>query len=146
MYTTLLLILFTGVMVVPLFITGPVAAVIFNFITKIRNYFVFLLFWFLLLVTNGIAGLLIITTFGHSWPGPGFFTVLATPISAIASLIILLRLRKKLWHNLINESRWRILYVIGIILIPSFQILVAIISPRFVDSVCRWLYPMGLGC
>ena len=146
MKEALSLALFIGVMVVPLGINGPVASMLFHYIVQKKNFFLFLLFWTLLLVTSGIAGLLIITTWGHAWPGPGFLTVLATPISAVISVIILLQLRKQLWQILINDRQWRILYIVGIVIIPSLQIFVAITSPTFVDSVCRWLYPMGLGC
>jgi hypothetical protein len=130
----------------PFFFPGPIAAIVFYAVSKRNNIAITILFWLGLLMVNGIASFLIIATWGHSWPGAGFFAVLASPLSAIASIIILLRAGKDYWRVAENNLPWRILYITGIILIPLLQLLVAFWAPQFVDAVCQWLYPRGLGC
>lgn len=136
---------FFAALIVPVIFTGPGAAIYFYRTVSEKNTDSLVRFWLALLATSCLSAFLIITNWGHSWPGSGFLAVLAAPFAATASQVILIAKRKKYLQVVGDEPRWRLNYSVGIFLIPILQLAVAFISPQFVDPFCRW-HPLGLFC
>ena len=140
------LVLLIGVLVVPLFVTGPVAVIAYSKVINKNNYQNIFLFWLLLLVADILSSLLIIIFWGHSWPGPGFYVVLKMPISVFIALLISLWLGKQLWQTFASNRNRQIMYVVGVMAILSLQLLVSEFSPLYWSPVCGWLYLIGISC
>jgi hypothetical protein len=124
---------------VPL-VTGPIAAYVFTRVIGQRRSNALRRFWLFLIATNLIFGLLIITNWGHAWPGSGFCAVIYTPVASIVAIVILGLRSKPYWRPIAQDVYWSRWYLSGLILIPVMQLLVAAVSPRFVDVVCPWLW------
>ena len=144
-FEILRLVSFFAALIVPVIFTGPGAAIYFYRTASTKSLDALVRFWFALPAISCLSALLIIINWGHSWPGSGFLAVLAAPIAAVISLVILIAKRTKYLQIVGNEPRWRLHYYTGIFLIPILQVVVAFVSPRFVDPFCRW-YPTGLLC
>ena len=121
-------------------VTGPVAAYMFTRVIGQKQSSLLRGFWLFLIAANFISGLLIIANWGHAWPGSGFSAVIYTPVASIMAIAIMLLRSKPYWRPIANDAHWSRWYFAGSILIPMTQLLVAAVSPRFVDVVCPWLW------
>jgi hypothetical protein len=130
----------------PLVVPGPVAAVVFITVVKREDRWRLPLFWSLLLVANFVALALMACTFGHSFPGAGFFAYKLTPIAAAISLVILVLSGWRVRRMLEENKRQRMWYVVGTVMIPFLQSLMAEVLPLVRESLCCWLVWLGFDC
>ena len=127
-------------------IVGPVAAIAFIIIVKRKDRRLLSLFVVLLLLVYFIALAHMAMTFGHTFPGAGFFASTLMPIGIIVSLVILLLSSRGVWRSLGEDRWWRICFVVGVVLIPLLQQLTAEVLPLVRLLLCHWLYWFGLRC
>jgi hypothetical protein len=126
------------------FVAGPGAAVAFLIAVKRKGWWQLPLFWSL--VADAVFFPMIASTWGHSFPGPGFFAWKLLPFTAAAAFAILLLPIYWVWRSLDGNRRRRVWYVAGIVLIPSLQLLTKEVFPLVLEPLCGWLLSLGFYC
>ena len=120
---------FLVLLLIPLAIPGPVAALILNNAAKRKKLSIFHIFWLLLI--NVLSLVLMIVTVGHTGFGSGDIALCTTPIAIAASLQILLSSKKELLE-IVGDDLWqRRYYAIGRNLIPILQLLTMLLGLAF---------------
>jgi hypothetical protein len=127
----------------PPLISGPIPAAAFITIIKTKHRWPLLLFWVLVLIVDLIAIATMACSFGHAFFGPGFFALLLTPIAAIISLAILLSSAKAVRQTLDGNKQRQIWHIVGIVVIPSLQLLIAAVLPLVQETLACWMYRLG---
>jgi hypothetical protein len=128
-------IIFIGIPLLILVITGPVAAIVFVALVK-RNQLRWLPLYSLALVASAaVVGVFIAQKFGGLFPGIGCFTALLTPVVAIFTFAVFRKRAKQLKSSTglsSLQSRW---LLIGLVLLPVLQLFTPAVS-----------YTYGLTC
>ena len=131
----------------PPIISGPIPAVVFAIIVvKAKLRWPLLVFWALMLAISLAAFATMACSFGHAFPGAGFFAFLLTPIAAIISLAILLMSTKAVRRRLGNNRQQQISHIVGIVGIPLLQLLMAAAFPLIRESLAYWMSRLGFRC
>jgi hypothetical protein len=136
----------------PTVVIGPITA--FGYIKVVQSTNRWWLSGFSLFLIGAylISFQMMVLSWGHAFPGPGFGAYITLPLVAVITGIILFISGRRTWQTVMTSKRERVGYAIGAILILAFQLSAqlwfGLLSPILLDewTVCRWLLQSGLAC
>lgn len=126
-------------------INGPAAAIAFIFAIKRGNRWLLASFLPLLAIATVVSFPWMACTWGHSYPGGGYFAWSCMPIGAFVSFVILLLSVPNVWKALGDNWQRRIWYVAGLVAVPFLQLLTEVVFPLVHELLDDWLFDIGLG-
>ena len=107
---------------VPLFLTGPVAASIFIILLRRDHRRIQPIFWLALIAATIALGIFTAYTFSSFFPGPGCFITLFTLPAAIVTLLSFRFQAKRFYQAIDNEQRRRRWFQAATLAIPLLQL------------------------
>jgi hypothetical protein len=113
---------------IPLFLTGPVAASIFIVLLKRDNRRIQPFFWLALIAATIALGIFTAYTFSNFFPGPGCFITLFTLPAAIVTLLTFRLQAKRFYRAIGDEQRRRRRFQAATLVIPLLQLSVPAIG------------------
>ncbi len=122
------LILFVLLPLIPLFVTGPVAARIFLVLLKRDDRWIQPFFWLALIAATFALGIFTAYTFSHFFPGSGCFITLFTPPAAIVTFLTARFQAKRFYQAIGDEPRRRLWFHAATLVIPLLQVSVPVIG------------------
>ncbi len=117
--------------IIPLFVTGPVAASVFVVLLKRDNRRIQPFFWLVLVAATIALGIFTAYTFSHFFPGPGCFIALFTPLAAVVTFLSFRLQAKRFYQAIGDEQRRRRWFQVATLVIPLLQLSVPPIGLGF---------------